>query len=180
MKKTTIVLLCSAVIVIFTVLVAVVCFKLYYQEDGKRLDSIEVSLNDKGKGISLDSAIPIEDDKVEELKGYDFQVKNKGNVDSKYQVLIEEVELSNKKGYSKSELLSRNQLNYELRLNGKVIAGGNMADIKDNIIDERMVPVSKTNKYKLKVWIPQSAGKTNWSNKYYRYKVNIKTVTEED
>ena len=179
MKKTTIVLLCSAVIVIFTVLVSVVCFKLYNQED-RRVSSVEISLNDQGKGVMLDKVIPIQDYEVDKFKGYDFQVKNNGDVDTMYQVLIEEVELSNKKGYSKSELLSRNQLNYELRLNGKVIAGGSMADIKDNIIDKRMVPVTKTNKYKLKVWIPQSAGKTNWSNKYYRYKVNIKTVTEED
>ena len=179
MKKTTIILLCSAAIVIFTVLVSIVCFKLYNQED-RRVSSVEISLNDQGKGVMLDQVIPIQDYEVEKLKGYDFQVKNNGDIDTMYQVLIEEVELSNKKGYSKSELLSRNQLNYELRLNGKVIAGGSMADIEDNIIDKRMVPVTKTNKYKLKVWIPQSAGKTNWSNKYYRYKVNIKTVTEED
>ena len=179
MKKTTIILLCSAAIVIFTVLVSIVCFKLYNQED-RRVSSVEISLNDQGKGVSLDQVIPIQDYEVEKLKGYDFQVKNNGDMDTMYQVLIEEVELSNKKGYSKSELLSRNQLNYELSLNGKVIAGGSMADIKNNIIDQRLVPINKTSKYKLKVWIPQSAGKTNWSNKYYRYKVDIKTVTEEN
>ena len=61
-----------------------------------------------------------------------------------------------------------------------MIASDDMSEIKNNIIDERIIPVSKTNKYQLKVWIPQSANNTNWRGKYYRYKVNIQAVSEEN
>lgn len=178
MKKTIVILLSSAAIVVFTIMVSIKCFELFGQRDENRLSSIEVSLKDDGKGIDLDELIPIEDEDVENIDAYSFQVRNTGKEDAKYQVLIEEVELSNRKGYSKTELLSRKQLRYELKLNGKIIASDDMSEIKNNIIDERSVAIGKTNRYELKVWIPVSARKTDWADKYYRYKVNIQSVTE--
>ena len=179
MKKTGVVLLSAAAIVAFTVVVAIFCFRLYSTNEDNRLDSVEIVLNDSGKGVDISQLEPIKDDEVDKLDYYKFDVKNNGSNDSRYQVLIEEVELSNKKGYRKSELLSRNQLRYELKLNGRVIAKGDMYEIKNNIIDERIIGVSTINKYQLKVWIPESARNTDWLNKYYRYKVNIQSVLEE-
>ncbi len=179
MKKTGVVLLSASAIVIFTVVVAIFCFRLYSNNEENRLGNVEIVLGDSGKGVDIEQLEPIKEDEVEKMDAYKFSVKNNGSTDSRYQVLIEEVELSNKKGYRKSELLSRNQLNYELKLNGRVIAKGDMSEINNNIIDERIIGVSTINKYQLKVWIPESARNTDWLNKYYRYKVNIQSVSEE-
>ena len=77
-------------------------------------------------------------------------------------------------------MLSRGQLRYELTLNGKVIAKDDMIKIKNNVLDVRSIPVSKTNTYGLRIWIAKSAIKTKWMNKYYHYKINIQSVTEEE
>ncbi len=180
MKKTAVILLSSTAIIVFTVVVAILCFRLYYHHDNSDVGNVEIVIGDKGKGVDIEQLLPISDEEAKKMNYYKFDVKNNGNIDSRYQVLIEEVELRDKKGYRKSELLSRNQLRYELKLDGKVIASDDMSEIKNNIIDERIIPVSKTNKYQLKVWIPQSANNTNWRGKYYRYKVNIQAVSEEN
>ncbi len=176
MKRNTIVLLCSLMIVIFTAFVAFLCFKLYNQDGERYISSVEVSLKDKGKGVDVGSLYPYTDEQAEQLKPYEFEISNNGDNDAKYRVLIEEVELKDKKGYSKKELLSRSQLRYELILNGRVIKKDNMTSIKNNIIDERSIVKSKKNNYQLRVWIAQSASKTKWMGKYYHYKVSIQPV----
>ena len=59
---------------------------------------------------------------------YKFSIKNVNDFKSSYKVVFEEVNITEAK-------LSKSQLNYELLLNGKIIKKGNLAKVKNNILD---------------------------------------------
>ena len=174
MDKRIVILISAIAIIVFTAAVSFIGFEIFADKKEQIIGKIEVSLKDNGKGIKLEQLFPFLDREAEKLEPYEFEVSNNGDIAANYKVVIKDI----KKG-SEKKLLKRSQLRYELSLNGIVIEKQSMSKIKDNILDARSIPKNKTYKYELKVWVPQSAEKTDWMNKYYHYKVDIKPIVEE-
>ena len=72
-------------------------------------------------------------------------------------------------------MLSKSQLEYQLSLNGEVIKQGMLTDIKNNILDTRVINPDKVNNYELRIYVSESAQITEWQNKYYHFNVKIQT-----
>lgn len=106
---------------------------------------------------------------------YLFRVDNKKNSSTKYTLYIEETPYNLVDDEcSPSTTLQRKDLSYSFKLNGVIIKYGKLSDIKDNILDERMIGVDKSNNYELRVWINEEA--YEWEGKHYHYKVVLKEV----
>lgn len=173
MDKRLIILLSAIAIVLFTAFVSFIGFKIFEDKKELIIGKIEVALKDGGEGIKLIQLYPFLDREIEKIEPYEFQVSNNGDVNTNYKVIIKDIK------DDKGTMLKRSQLRYELKLNGIIIKKQSMSKIEDNVLDARTISKNKTNKYELKVWVPQSAEKTDWMNKYYHYKVDIKPIVEE-
>ena len=101
------------------------------------------------------------------VPNYKFSVKNVNDFKSRYEVVYKEQEVSGK------QKLSKSQLTYQLILNGTIIKKGNLADLKNDVLDDRYIMPNTNNQYELKVYISESAKDTAWQNKSYAYKVDI-------
>ena len=101
------------------------------------------------------------------IPNYKFSVKNVNDFKSRYEVVYKEQEVSGK------QKLSKSQLAYQLILNGTIIKKGNLADLKNDVLDDRYIMPNTNNQYELKVYISESAKDTVWQNKSYAYKVDI-------
>ena len=138
------------------------------------VSSIEVQLDDDNT-ISEGDLIPLDKEMAKNIEPYSFRVKNTNSVSAYYNVIIEDAMISNDVNYSSKELLLRNQLEYQLSLNGKLIKTGMLSDIRNNILDSRTISENETNNYELRMYVSESALDTNWQNKYYHFNINVQT-----
>ena len=105
----------------------------FFSDKQQKIDvsTIEISLSDEGK-VNLIEQSPINDSESNIVEPYIFKVKNNGDKDITYQLLIEDyVSDANKK------LLSRKNLNYSLMLGNDVIKSDNLSNVENNILDTR-------------------------------------------
>lgn len=120
-----------------------------------------------------DDAKSIDDIEVSKVPEYKFKIINNGNGERGYTVLIEDIPVNLvDDGCSDDNILSRNDLKYQLYLNGKKIKEDYLSSIKDNILDTRTLKTKETNDYILKVYIHENA--KDWVGKHYHYKVVLK------
>lgn len=124
-----------------------------------RVDYINATIRD------TDEVIPI----------YYFRVKNNVNMPVDYEVLIKDV-LPNevKDGCDDTSYFKREELNYELKLNNKIIKSGLLSEISNNIIDKREMDGISSNDYSLRVWLNEKD--ENTLDKHYHYIVNIREI----
>lgn len=128
-----------------------------------------ITLQDNGNAIYNSNANSIEDLEVDTVTPYLFEIRNSGNTAS-YSVYIEDLPLNAvNDGCTANTLLTRNQLKYELKLNGVIIKNDLLANIKDNILDTRTINSNQVNKYELRIYIHSEA--LDWTNKHYHYKI---------
>ena len=109
---------------------------------------------------------------------YEFKVENNSTNDTTYNVLLEDGVISDDVNYTNKELLSRNQLRYQLSLNGNVIKVGNLNDVENNILDTRNITSSQVNNYQLRIYVGESFQNTDWQNKYYHFNINVQMEDE--
>ena len=136
------------------------------------IGSLEIQLADDENTINEINLIPLSDEEALKLKPYTFKVINNGKNKNRYNVLIEDAIISDDLSYSNKELLKRNELRYQLSMNGKIIRIGNLADIKNNILDSRYIDSDNTNNYELIVYLAETLN-DSWRNKYYHYNISI-------
>lgn len=130
----------------------------------------DISLVDDGKNVYDADADSIEDELVDEVEPYKFKIVNSGDKEDKYTLFIEDLPLNSiNDGCTSSTLLTRDLLKYQLKLEGRVIKEDYLSNIKDNILDERMVEGNDSNEYELRIYIHDEA--LNWTGKHYHYKV---------
>lgn len=147
-----------------------------FQRDKVAITNLTIALKDKGKGVDVESLVPMNDRDAKDVPAYSFDIMNNGDTNGRYEVLIEDGIKRDRDGYQVYDLLSRDQLRYELILNGKVIAKDSLSKVKNNILDTRVIGANKTNSYSLRIWIPFDA--EDWQNKTYHYKVVVNTINE--
>lgn len=149
----------------FVICTSFLWYKVFYYGDIGKINTLQVQKESDEVALN-ENLVPMTESWSTTVPNYKFSIKNVNDFKSSYKVVFEEVNITEAK-------LSKSQLNYELLLNGKIIKKGNLAKVKNNILDERYVMAGKTNNYELKVYIPDSVEKGTWENKSYAYKVNI-------
>ena len=101
---------------------------------------------------------------------YYFTVKNHSNKDYNYVIFIEDTPGND--GCTPSTRLKRNELEYELTLDNKIIKQGNLDSLNNNVLDKNIVKIDGTNDYSLKIKLKESD--TNYENKHFHYVINMK------
>lgn len=149
----------------FVICTSFLWYKVFYYGDIGKINTLQVQKESDEVALT-ENLIPTTESEAQSIPNYKFSIKNVNDFKSSYKVVFEEVNITEDK-------LSKSQLSYELMLNGKIIKKGNLAKLKDNILDERYIVAGKINNYELKVYIPDSLEKGTWENKNYAYKVNI-------
>lgn len=162
----------SFIIIIFTLFISFIFYNSFLKSKSETLINLEVSYDKNGNYIKDSNLLPFTDEEAEQLKSYKFKIKNNSDIDVTYELLLQDIILNDES----KKALTRNQLRYQLILNNNIIAKDNMKSIKQNIIDKRVVKKQGTNNYEIKIWIAQQAYKTDWMNKYYKYKIIVKGI----
>ena len=145
-------------------------FKL--SNNSKYLETSGIIFQDNGNNVYDTEAESLEDNNIETVPSYNFVVTNTNNRTGLYKLYIEDLPVNViKDGCTEETLLTRDQLKYQLIMNGVVIKEDFMNTINDNILDSREISANATTKYALKIYIHDEA--TNWFGKHYHYKVTI-------
>lgn len=106
---------------------------------------------------------------------YIFRVNNNKTSSANYVLYLEETPHNMvNDGCTSGTTLQRNDLSYQLTMNGKIIKYGKMTEIEDNILDKQFINIDASNHYELKIWINEDADE--WEGKHYHYKVVLKEV----
>ena len=117
------------------------------------------------------NAIPNDDDSV--IPVYYFRVRNNVDVPLSYEIYIEDVKPSSvNDGCTDATFFTREELNYELRLNNKVIKTGSLASLEGNVLDRQDLEGTTINNYAFRVWLDDKNERS--LGKHYHYVVNIR------
>lgn len=141
-------------------------YKAFYYNNLGIVSSLQVKKESEEVALT-ENLFPMSETEASVVPNYKFSVKNVNDFKSRYEVVYKEQEVSGK------QKLSKSQLTYQLILNGKIIKKGNLADLKNDVLDDRYIMPNTNNQYELKVYISESAKDTVWQNKSYAYKVDI-------
>lgn len=138
----------------------------------------DIVLTDSGNGVYDADADSIEDEQVNSVLPYKFQVKNTDDNSGNYYLYIEDMPVNSiKDGCTSETLLTREQLRYQLKLNNRIIKEDFLSNIEDNILDKRTIAGNATNNYELRIYIHDTA--LEWTGKHYHYKVVINNKGEK-
>lgn len=181
MKRIILLIMAGIALFTFIFVTSILWYRFFYSGSSVGNDSvssIEVRLDDNNDTINENGLIPLDEETAKNLTPYDFEVENTSDASTTYNVIIEDSIISDDANYSSKELLSRNQLEYQLSLNGKVIKTGMLSEIDNNILDTRNISGNTTNSYQLRVYVSEKAQDTNWQNKYYHFDIEVQMEVE--
>ena len=179
MKKIVLLLLAGVALFAFIFTTSILWYRFFYNDSdaSNSVSSVNVQLGDNNV-IDESGLIPLDDETAKTITPYEFRVENNSTNDTTYNVLLEDTVISDDANYTNKELLSRNQLRYQLSLNGNVIKVGNLSEIKNNILDTRNIASSQVNNYQLRIYVGESFQNTDWQNKYYHFNINVQMEDE--
>lgn len=179
MKKIVLLLLAGVALFAFIFTTSILWYRFLYNDSttGSNINSVNVQLGDNNV-IDESGLIPLDDVTAKTITPYEFKVENNSTNDTTYNVLLEDGVISDDVNYTNKELLSRNQLRYQLSLNGNVIKVGNLNDVENNILDTRNITSSQVNNYQLRIYVGESFQNTDWQNKYYHFNINVQMEDE--
>ena len=176
MKRVILLVLVGVALFVFIFATSMLWYRFFYNDNvsgTNNVSSVTIQLDDQNNVIDESGLIPLDDDSARTLTPYEFSVKNNGDNNYAYNVLLEDSIISDDITYSSKELLSRSQLRYQLILNGKEIKTGDLDDIKNNVLDARVISSSQTNNYQLRIYVSEESQDTDWQNKYYHFDINV-------
>lgn len=176
MKRVILLVLAGVALFAFIFATSMLWYRFFYNDNvsgTNNVSSVTIQLDDQNNVIDESGLIPLDDDSARTLTPYEFSVKNNGDNNYAYNVLLEDSIISDDITYSSKELLSRSQLRYQLILNGKEIKTGDLDDIKNNVLDARVISSSQTNNYQLRIYVSEESQDTDWQNKYYHFDINV-------
>ena len=114
------------------------------------------------------------DDTDEAIPTYYFRVRNHGDADVNYDVILKKTIVND--GCDNSTTFSLSDLNYEFKLNGLVIKSGLLSDIQNGILDNSTLKKESTNDYSLRIWLNKD--NKDYQNKHFHYVINIEEKYE--
>ena len=179
MKKTVLLLLAGVALFAFIFTTSILWYRFFYNDSGTRsnVNSVNIQLGSNNV-IDESGLIPLDDETAKTIMPYEFKVENNSDSATIYNVLLEDSIISDDVNYTSKELLSRNQLRYQLTLNGNVIKVGNLNEIQNNILDTRSISSSQVNNYQLRIYVGEDFQNTDWQNKYYHFDINVQMEDE--
>jgi len=178
--KNKVLIVCAGLLLLIFLIFGTYSWYLYFLRasgsftvnNNKYSETSGIIFKDDGKSVYDAKAESLEDNNISHVPSYNFQVINTNKKSGKYNLYIEDLPVNMvDDGCTENTLLKREQLKYQLSLNGQIIKEGLMTSINDNILDSRTIEKDKTNNYSLKIYIHDEA--TEWFGKHYHYKVNI-------
>lgn len=177
MKKKLLLVMAGVALFVFIFATSILWYNFFYNDTSSNafVSSLRIEMDDDHNILNEDNLIPLDEETAKNLKSYDFTVNNTSNVSTTYNVIIEDSVISDDENFTNKSLLSRNQLEYQLALNGKVIKKGLLSDIKNNLLDTRNIEENKSNNYQLRIYVSEKAQNTDWQNKYYHFNIKIQT-----
>ena len=110
--------------------------------------------------IDADETIPV----------YYFRVKNSSNKNFNYTLYFQNAVGND--GCTEETTFNRDELEYELKLDNKVIKSGGLETISNNELDINTVAGNSVNDYSLKVKIKENF--TDYENKHFHYTITMK------
>lgn len=147
---------------------------LDFNNDGK----LNNNSNSHGKIVLVDIKGVNATNEESKEDGYDtpsyyFRVDNRKTGSANYVLYIEDTPFNLvNDGCSMGTTLKREELSYQLKMNGVAIKSGKLSSISDNILDKQYINIDESNHYELKIWI--SGDTTDYEGKHYHYKVTLK------
>lgn len=142
MKKELRLIIVTLILIVLLGVLSYIFFGIFKEKNPSIISRLEVSFSDVDQSVvNEDFTLP-----KEEIKPYQFSVMNKGKEDIKYKVIL--VDNSENKNS-----IARNNLRYELTLNGTVINQGKLSKIRDNVLDVRTIGKNSKNQYNIKIWL---------------------------
>jgi hypothetical protein len=159
--------------VIFMGIASYLWYLYFHDYEGKLVDencradfSRAVTLTNTGNINYYDAAT---DDSDSIVPVYYFSVKNTSDKDYNYTIVIENTDGND--GCTPDTRLTRAELEYELKLDNKVIKRAGLDTISNNILDSNVIKANSTNDYSLKIRLKN--GDTDYENKHFHYVINI-------
>ncbi len=144
-------------------------FKDYANENQSQIVKLELINNG---GINYINAIP--NDIESNIPTYYFRVRNNVDEEINYEITLDDVGPDKvNDGCNNSMLFQRDQLNYELKLDNKVIKSGVLSEL-GKILDSNKIQPNTVNDYSIRIWLNDNAGENLL--KHYHYIVNIREV----
>lgn len=176
MKKNLMLILGGIVLFIFIALTSFMWYRVFLTKGASPVAVLQIKLEQQEKTIVTEKSIPTPSSDLNTIEPYQFQVVNNTKKAGIYKVLLEEPTLSETdKKYAKENLLTRNQLEFQLLLNGKIVRQGKLSELSNNELEKRSIDQNQVNQYQLRIFLSEEAYNTAWQNKYYHYKVLIQT-----
>ena len=171
MKNKTVFKLAYISLFVF-VIVATYFWFLYFRdyEGSVTKEKVRLELINNG-GINYVNAVP--NDVEENIPTYYFRIKNNSNDDIKYDIFLQNVNPSDvNDGCDTNTTFSSDELNYELKLDNRVIKSGVLSMISNGILDNNKVSGDSINDYSLRIWLNDKADKSLL--KHYHYTISIR------
>ena len=171
MKNKTVFKLAFISLVIF-VIVATYFWFLYFKdyEGTVTKEKIRLELINNG-GINYINAVP--NDIEENIPIYYFRIKNSANEAVNYDIFLQNVSPSEANdGCSSDMIFTSKELNYELKLDNKVIKTGVLSSLNNNVLDNNKVSGNSVNDYSLRIWLNDDAEGNLL--KHYHYTISIR------
>ena len=171
MKNKTVFKIAFISLIIF-VIIATYFWFLYFNdlEGSTTKEKIRLELINNG-GINYINAVV--NDLEENIPNYYFRVKNNTDDNINYEIILQTVsprEVND--GCSDGTLFNSNELNYELKLDNKIIKTGVLSSLSNSILDGNNVKGNSINDYSLRIWLNEKA--TDTLSKHYHYIVSIR------
>lgn len=176
MKKTILLFLAGIALFAFIFTTSVLWYNFFYGkevEDREGVSTLVINLDDSNNTIDENGLIPLDAETARSLPPYEFTVKNTSSSSALYDIILEDSIISDDATYSSKELLSRDQLEYQLALNGTIVKTGMLSDLDNNVLDTREISGEQINSYQLWVYVSENAQNTNWQNKYYHFDIKM-------
>lgn len=161
-------IICAGIFILF----ATYFWYLYFHEfEGYVLSTnVRIELINSGH-VDYINAIVHDDEK--NIPTYYFRVKNSVGLPVYYDILINDVSPSQANdGCSDETLFTRGELDYELKLDNKVLKTGTLSDLKDNILDSNEIENTGVNDYSLRIYLNENA--KNTLDKHYHYTITLR------
>lgn len=174
MKKNRL-LLCivsACIIVVFTFFSTILWYKFFDRNTEEKLIVNQLYISNNAQQvvdqIGLDDEYALNNTPAI----YSFSVENTSDQDLTYKLLLQDISPSFiTDGCTQADLLKREQLVYQLKLNGEVLIKDKMSNIKENTIDVKTIKANTQNQYEISFWI--ESGEKDYLNKHYHYEINL-------
>ena len=178
-KKTTISILIISLFILLLLGGTYAWLKVRIESDVEHVihaGKLDLILDDEtSDGINMENAVPISDKKGKEQDGYQFQLINRGNANSKYTVYLDDLDLN-----AGEVRMQDSAVKYSLERDGVELSSGLLPEIGSNpnrILDTGTIHSHTTYTYILKVWMDIDATSENMDTIFYA-KIRVETEQE--